>query len=379
MIRFRCGQCGQKIGVPEAHAGKRGKCPKCGAVVTIPAPAPAAVAAPQEPPIDPLTELARQVQPQPSYDLAAEYLDDPRAGFVPEPSVTVYSPAHYKPARRSSPSGTPVGGIVKTILVLGLLGGVVAGGVYVFRSNNLPVRASAPKPDLNRDLEQYAREAVPGWVRGRENAESFLKNLHPDRRDGAPTPAKHTYTSKFVSAEAEPLEGDAKYDALGTISYELDRGDGKTEVVTQKLGRKRADGKWDLYRQVDAAVVQFKERVQPLIAELRAMKALRAVGANVLRHEEQLVKLIAAYQAVGNPPDQPSCRALSRHTSTAIEEYRQGTAYWRKGIGAIGGDFEETLTRAHESSAQVHLAKADRAVESALADYRAVEAEAEDW
>jgi len=36
MIRFTCGNCGQKIGVPEIRAGKKGKCPKCKNVVVVP-------------------------------------------------------------------------------------------------------------------------------------------------------------------------------------------------------------------------------------------------------------------------------------------------------------------------------------------------------
>jgi len=36
MIEFSCENCGQKITVPQVHAGKRGKCPKCKQIVTIP-------------------------------------------------------------------------------------------------------------------------------------------------------------------------------------------------------------------------------------------------------------------------------------------------------------------------------------------------------
>src|SRR3989339_853302 len=36
-IRFACQECGHKITVDEAHAGKKGKCPKCKTVVTVPA------------------------------------------------------------------------------------------------------------------------------------------------------------------------------------------------------------------------------------------------------------------------------------------------------------------------------------------------------
>jgi DNA-directed RNA polymerase subunit RPC12/RpoP len=36
MIKFDCKNCGHKIGVPQIHAGKEGKCPKCKNVVVVP-------------------------------------------------------------------------------------------------------------------------------------------------------------------------------------------------------------------------------------------------------------------------------------------------------------------------------------------------------
>ena len=36
MIKFHCKNCGQKIAVPEIHAGKKGKCPRCKNIVVIP-------------------------------------------------------------------------------------------------------------------------------------------------------------------------------------------------------------------------------------------------------------------------------------------------------------------------------------------------------
>ncbi len=36
MLKFNCKNCGQKISVPEVHAGKKGKCPKCKAIVVVP-------------------------------------------------------------------------------------------------------------------------------------------------------------------------------------------------------------------------------------------------------------------------------------------------------------------------------------------------------
>ncbi len=38
IIRFHCKNCGQKIRVPEIHAGKKGKCPKCKNIVVVPEP-----------------------------------------------------------------------------------------------------------------------------------------------------------------------------------------------------------------------------------------------------------------------------------------------------------------------------------------------------
>ena len=36
MIKFNCKNCGQRISVPEMHAGKKGKCPKCKTIVVVP-------------------------------------------------------------------------------------------------------------------------------------------------------------------------------------------------------------------------------------------------------------------------------------------------------------------------------------------------------
>jgi len=35
-IKFRCENCGQKFSVPQIHAGKKGKCPKCKNIIVIP-------------------------------------------------------------------------------------------------------------------------------------------------------------------------------------------------------------------------------------------------------------------------------------------------------------------------------------------------------
>lgn len=43
-IRVACPNCGNVLGAPDAAAGKKGKCPKCGTIIPIPAPPPPAAA-----------------------------------------------------------------------------------------------------------------------------------------------------------------------------------------------------------------------------------------------------------------------------------------------------------------------------------------------
>ena len=44
-ISVTCDQCGARFKAPDAAAGKKGKCSKCGASLVVPAPAPAAAVA----------------------------------------------------------------------------------------------------------------------------------------------------------------------------------------------------------------------------------------------------------------------------------------------------------------------------------------------
>lgn len=75
MIQFQCGHCGVKLKVPEAQAGKSGRCPKCRTTIRVPL-------APPLPPA-PLTETA---SPLP-YPVAASSIDE-RLFDVPQPRPT---------------------------------------------------------------------------------------------------------------------------------------------------------------------------------------------------------------------------------------------------------------------------------------------------
>lgn len=60
MIEFRCGNCNVKIRTPDEFAGRKGKCPKCGAYIVTPGPGGnggATAAAPKPPPVTDKNEL----------------------------------------------------------------------------------------------------------------------------------------------------------------------------------------------------------------------------------------------------------------------------------------------------------------------------------
>jgi hypothetical protein len=73
-IAFAC-ECGKSFSVPDEFAGKRTKCPKCGAALTVPAPATSelsdedkAFAALEDAPDEPPPAARASQRPAPSYD-----------------------------------------------------------------------------------------------------------------------------------------------------------------------------------------------------------------------------------------------------------------------------------------------------------------------
>lgn len=56
MLKFRCGQCNQKMGVPDEYAGKRVRCPKCKNAQTVPQPV-----VELEPPVQPVRPVSPSV------------------------------------------------------------------------------------------------------------------------------------------------------------------------------------------------------------------------------------------------------------------------------------------------------------------------------
>ena len=74
-IRFLCKSCGRKISVPETHAGKKGKCPKCKTLVVVPRAASSGVTADQH-----LSDV--KISPK-NADLDGLLLDTPQKREVP--------------------------------------------------------------------------------------------------------------------------------------------------------------------------------------------------------------------------------------------------------------------------------------------------------
>jgi len=136
MIRLNCPACGHGLQVKEAHAGKRGRCPKCNQVVVVPTPPPSHQTAP---PSEDETVTFREGE----MHLKERPPDGPRPEAAP-PAWTVPEPAAPTPAE---PKGlrkhpwpldvllypTSVSGLVNIVIFTGLLllGGPVGGRIRV--------------------------------------------------------------------------------------------------------------------------------------------------------------------------------------------------------------------------------------------------------
>lgn len=73
MLKFRCGRCRQKIGVPESYAGRRVRCPRCQQAATVPFPGDSRPrkSEPALPPLAPAPVVSADSRP----DLAAVFAE----------------------------------------------------------------------------------------------------------------------------------------------------------------------------------------------------------------------------------------------------------------------------------------------------------------
>src|SRR2546423_14264345 len=94
-MEFRC-DCGRKLRAAESAAGRRGRCPACGAIFTVPTPAEAAV---PEPELIPVSGLHASPFDAPESSDDGSGLDDGEIPLAPtayvpppRPSPTMYAP-----------------------------------------------------------------------------------------------------------------------------------------------------------------------------------------------------------------------------------------------------------------------------------------------
>lgn len=90
MLQFRCGKCGQKMGVPEAYAGKRVRCPRCQEPARVPLEDRPAPSAPEPQPIfesrhDDVSSTFADASPD--FGATGEHSPGPAFGRASEPEV----------------------------------------------------------------------------------------------------------------------------------------------------------------------------------------------------------------------------------------------------------------------------------------------------
>lgn len=87
MIKVRCASCGKTLQLPDQFAGKRGKCPGCQVMLTVPAaptaapapaPAPAKVRKPAPPPVEEVEEV-EEVEPEAVEEAEPEEVEEVEA------------------------------------------------------------------------------------------------------------------------------------------------------------------------------------------------------------------------------------------------------------------------------------------------------------
>jgi tetratricopeptide (TPR) repeat protein len=213
MIRFQCTGCGATIKVNDNLAGKRGKCPKCGTVVTIPFPEPQPVDESAPPHV---AESARPAVAPPRPAPAPRTPPQPRA--VPDESAyanwTAPTPAVEPAAPQafvaSATKDKAKAGQGKAKLYAAVAAGVViAGGVAAYF-----VVSGKGKPATAQETQKLADGLAPVSSSGGESDSSTLPTL-PDGRfkpDGFVLSAK--VTASYDLPEGSYLAGvseDAKH------------------------------------------------------------------------------------------------------------------------------------------------------------------------
>lgn len=132
-ISFECA-CGRAFSVGDEYAGKRAKCPRCGAPITVPSPAPEPDALSDEDKAFQALEDAPDTEPSSAPARAPAEEQSPRSGRpAPAPIPAATRGPKYEsqsPARRERSERAGTSGIHITPGVLGGLFSMLIGGVW---------------------------------------------------------------------------------------------------------------------------------------------------------------------------------------------------------------------------------------------------------
>ena len=151
-IVFECSGCGKPLQVPDAAAGKKTRCPACGAIATAPPPPPQfEVVEEPPPPPRPVRPVARPIPPT-----EVNYADAPLPPRQPKPApeedatpMTLAEPdrprkkkrrRRLKPSRTVHHDSSDTWYTTKRIMFIGLGGFIMLGGIVAMVADDHPMR-----------------------------------------------------------------------------------------------------------------------------------------------------------------------------------------------------------------------------------------------
>lgn len=231
VIKFHCPLCNQKIGVAAQHAGRQVRCPKCKAVVAVPAaPKPAASAQPVAPiPVAPApAPVPDDLQLE---DFNLKPLDDlSTAGISLErgPAVPSYSQDEFRatssdrsrPAKPAKVSTTDASTLRRRYVAFGIIGGVYLAVLCLLGGAAYTYFMSKPKAQVI-DVEPF-----------KANAQKFMDLLAKEDVLAAKNMTVPEIRSAVSKEEFKKI-GTAIKDAGGFV---FDSEEHSVGVETHKLG-----------------------------------------------------------------------------------------------------------------------------------------------
>lgn len=170
MLKFRCAQCNQKIGVPEEYAGKRVRCPRCKSAAKVPQASEIAPAIQQTAAAPPAVILK---------ETTSEAVAGPAPGSQEPIAPTAHAPATPEPVREAPP------GALESVVTAHAPPGFAS----VF-AEHLPPRADQPAASME-DLgdDRVADEAYPAVASQSDPGQTDPLNLSQTIEDPAPKTA----------------------------------------------------------------------------------------------------------------------------------------------------------------------------------------------